>query len=310
MRSSASVTLSLLASQAIASTGTLDSTDDTTLGLVNNVESVSDVSASAVVASTAVEEATAAIATNSVYQTNAIAYSVVEGSIIATESESIITNTYNSRLVQTSNVVSQVAQQYADQPSYTIVTTDEQGRTTTEYKWWVPASTATAEQSVTDLSPEASSVTYSPLSVTIPTARSFSSSVVEEDEEISSVSTASSDSTTSTWAYGPVTTVTSVDANGNDYTSTLWWVPSTTYTWAGESSVDASVKTVESVYVSTSNSKRVTRTSTYETTMLNKAKETGSKNSTVSVHSNSTNGIDHLTALNGLKYVALAAFLL
>ncbi|SMN19733.1 similar to Naumovozyma castellii NCAS_0E02820 hypothetical protein [Maudiozyma saulgeensis] len=319
MRSSTSVTLSLLASQALASSGTLDSTNEIAVDSTNNVAAVSDISAAAVSSAYNEDDETVISATNSVYQTNAIAYSVVEGTIAATASESTITNTHNSNLVQTSNVVSQAAQQYADQPSYTVVTTDEQGRTTTEYKWWVPASTATAaEQSVTDLASEDATATYSALSVTIPTTGATSSAIIDDDLSSYDATATESETSTSKWAYGPVTTVTSVDAEGNDYTSTLWWVASTTYTWAGESSVSsasadavsASVKTIKSAYVTTSNSKRVTRTSTYETTMLNKAKQTASTNSTASVHSNSTNGIDQLSALNGLKYVALAAFLL
>ena len=332
MRSTTSITLSLLASKVLASTGTLDSIDD---NLVDNVDSSNNSEILATTATAeALESATVAAATKSFYQSEPVAYSVVEGTI-ATASETLDaatitddisaagTTTYNSRLVHTSNVVSQATQQYADQPSYTIVTTNELGQTTTEYKWWVPETTTATAQSAE--ASETVSAAYSALSVTIPSAGSASSVEVESSESVDAISattTASginSDGTsTSKWAYGPVTTVTSVDANGNDYTSTLWWVPSTTYTWAGESSssaaasgaVSASVKTVKSVFVSTSNSKKVTRTSTYETTMLNKAKQTNSVNSTASVHSNSTNGIDHLVALDTLKYVALAAFLL
>ena len=326
MRSTASITLSLLASRALASTGTLDSTEDN-VDSGNNSEVLATTAAAE-----ALESATTAAASKSFYQSEPIAYSVVEGTV-ATASEALEsatatavisaagTTTYNTNLVQTTNVVSQATQQYADQPSYTIVTTNELGQTTTEYKWWIPETT-TATGSVTEQSSDASE-TVSALSVTIPTAGATSSVELESSQSIDAISattTASADdaesTSTSKWAYGPVTTVTSVDANGNDYTSTLWWVPSTTYTWAGESSaaasdaLSASVKTVKSVYVSTSNSKKVTRTSTYETTMLNKAKQTSSVNSTASVHSNSTNGIDHLVAMDTLKYVALAAFLL
>ena len=328
MRSTTSITLSLLASRALASTGTLDSTEDS---VADNVDSGNNAEVLATTATAdALESATAA--TKSFYQSEPVAYSVVEGTI-ATNSEALDsatattaisvagTTTYNTNLVQTTNVVSQATKQYADQPSYTVVTTNELGQTTTEYKWWIPDATTTTEQ--TPEASESASGVYSALSVTIPSVGATSSVEVDSPESIEAISATTTASvieaestSTSKWAYGPVTTVTSVDANGNDYTSTLWWVPSTTYTWTGESSavasgaVSASVKTVKSVFVSTSNSKKVTRTSTYETTMLNKAKQTSSVNSTASVHSNHTNGIDHLVAMDTLKYVALAAFLL
>lgn len=197
-------------------------------------------------------------------------------------------HSYITGLVQTSNVVSNA---YAVEPSTTIVTTDAQGQTTTQYLWYItPSNTAESETSA------------------IETLSSHS-------KETTEISVAASVSSTRR-ADEPITIMTTTNSAGDLYTTTIWWLPSTT-TLAGAATsgsdsveISRSTKSVlstsysESLYLTTSGSKVMTMTSTYATTLLQKVVS----NTTATVHSNSTNAALMLQGSADLGiYVAAAA---
>ncbi|CAI4035111.1 hypothetical protein SMKI_12G2510 [Saccharomyces mikatae IFO 1815] len=166
--------------------------------------------------------------------------------------------------VQTSNAVSNT---YAVAPSATVVTTDAQGKTTTQYLWWV-AETNSAATTISTVS-------------------------VQPRSEASSIKDSSA-SYTATSADTPITIVTTTNSLGEAYTSTIWWLPSSAVTGSTASSSKLSsgsslksssnskeVSTIRSAYVTTSGSKVETLTTTYKSTVNAKV---------ASGISNSTNG--------------------
>lgn len=94
---------------------------------------------------------------------------------------------------------------YAVQPSTTIVTTNAQGQTTTQYLWYIPPTEASV----------ANSIVNSNIESTVATAT-----------EVTASGSIAPVSITTRTTDGPLTTVTGTYSNGIAYTSTLWWLPS------------------------------------------------------------------------------------
>lgn len=168
----------------------------------------------------------------------------------------------------------QNSQQYAVNPSTTVITTNAQGQTTTQYLWYVgsnavESNTANSNKGRTSISTTATAGTLS----------------------------AASTKTTE----GPLTTVVGTYSNGVEYTSVLWWLPSTTYTESG-SHVTTTLQSDMSESITKSNSDSAT------TTTGKKTKTTKSKSSTHSISSyhNSTNVANKLSK----NAIGLAAVML
>ncbi|CCD25259.1 Ncw2p NDAI_0E04420 [Naumovozyma dairenensis CBS 421] len=217
----------------------------------------------------------------------------------------IRTQVANSQLVQTTNVINTNgkvnAGSYAVGPSTTIITTDEQGQTTTKLLWWIPETTAPV-----------SSVATIGVSNTKHSSQITSKASRTTNILASSTSTRNPDDA--------LTTVTGVNSLGETYTSKIWWLPST----ATATSIGSETETEEtnkiitsyskSLYLTTSGSKVETLTTSFATTFLKKeltSSSSGSRRSTNATIASENGGYKNIDEYRyqGLALAFVALFL-
>ncbi|CCK68698.1 Ncw2p KNAG_0B02560 [Huiozyma naganishii CBS 8797] len=161
---------------------------------------------------------------------------------------------------------------YAVAPSGTIVTTDAQGRTTTQLVWYNPANVASGKT-------DAATATAKD------TTKVSDKKGTLQSTETAKVKTGSVASETHTTTDGPLSTVVGTNSLGQTYTSTLWWLPSTVTTATSGSS--------HSSGSSSGSSKKRSSTAT----IAKNRNGTTSDNNGVLLHANGVYGMGALLAI-------------